>query len=373
MTAHRHTILTEDKHLPEVAEHHTIIMPPARDTALFSGLPQRRPPWKEFVFSMGAESLILLALVWVGVFHREILEPPVHDYHFIQLVETPQPVNHEPAPVRDLKPKVAEVIKPSPEVLRIPAEVKPKVQPEEQVAPPKIEVAKTQPVPLPTNKPVIPRQLVKTNVFSTGSSATPTIAAAPQNVQTGGFGDPNGVPARENNGKPINIAAQGSFDLPSGPGSGNGTGGAKGAKGVVASTGFGSGVATGDGSGRVNTSRGTVRQSGFGDTEPATSAQTKSKPAEAAVPKMVPAEITSKPTPVYTEEARQLRVEGEVLLEVVFEASGKLRVVRVVQGLGHGLDEAAIRAAEQIRFKPALRDGQPADSNAVLHIVFQIA
>jgi len=68
-----------------------------------------------------------------------------------------------------------------------------------------------------------------------------------------------------------------------------------------------------------------------------------------------------------------LRIEGEVLLEVVFEASGKLHVNRVVRGLGHGLDDAAIRAAEQIRFKPALRNGQPADSNAVLHIVFQLA
>ena len=68
-----------------------------------------------------------------------------------------------------------------------------------------------------------------------------------------------------------------------------------------------------------------------------------------------------------------MRVEGEVLLEVIFEASGQVRVLRVVRGLGHGLDEAAVRAAEQIRFKPALRDGQPADSTAVLHIIFQLA
>ena len=53
--------------------------------------------------------------------------------------------------------------------------------------------------------------------------------------------------------------------------------------------------------------------------------------------------------------------------------SGKLRVVRVIRGLGHGLDENAIQAAQQIHFKPALRDGQPADSTAVLHIVFQLA
>jgi TonB family protein len=213
---------------------------------------------------------------------------------------------------------------------------------------------------------------VKTNVFSTGSSATPTIARAPQQVQTGGFGDPNGVPARDTHGKPVNIAQLGSFDLPSGPGYGNGTGGSRGVKGVVASTGFGDGVATGDGSARANITRGTVRQSGFGDSDPAAAAPIKPKPAEVA-PRLTPAEVLSKPTPVYTDEARKLRIEGEVLLNVVFEASGKLRVENVVRGLGHGLDDAAIRAAEQIRFKPATQDGQPTDSRAVLHIVFQLA
>ena len=181
------------------------------------------------------------------------------------------------------------------------------------------------------------------------------------------------MPARENNGRPVTIAQLGSYDLPSGPGYGNGTGGAQGARGVVASAGFGNGVATGDGSGRVNATRGSVRQSGFGDTEAASKGQIKNKAAEPVAAKLVPAEILSKPTPVYTEEARKLHIEGEVLLEVVFESSGRLRIVRVLRGLGYGLDEAATRAAEQIRFKPALRDGQPADSNAVLHIVFQLA
>jgi hypothetical protein len=48
-------------------------------------------------------------------------------------------------------------------------------------------------------------------------------------------------------------------------------------------------------------------------------------------------------------------------------------VLRVVRGLGHGLDDAAVHAAEQIRFKPALKDGQPSDSTVVLHIIFQLA
>jgi len=305
------------------------------------------------------------------VVHPDVLTQPAHDYHFVRLVDTPPPVNHQPAPLRVLKPPVVEQAL-SPDVLRLPPEIKPKVRPEDPPVPPKIEVATNKPVPLPPAAPVIPRQLVKTNVFSPGSSAPPTIARAPEQVQTGGFGDPNGVPARENNGRPVTIAQLGSYDLPSGPGNGNGTGGAQGARGVVASAGFGNGVATGDGSGRVNATRGSVRQSGFGDTEAPSKAQVKTKAAE-PVAKLVPAEIVSKPTPVYTDEARKLHIEGEVLLEVVFESSGRLRIVRVVRGLGYGLDEAATRAAEQIRFKPALRDGQPADSTAVLHIVFQLA
>jgi TonB family protein len=68
-----------------------------------------------------------------------------------------------------------------------------------------------------------------------------------------------------------------------------------------------------------------------------------------------------------------MKIEGEVLLEVVFESGGKVRVNKVIRGLGHGLDEAAVHAAEEIHFKPAMRDGQPSDSTAVLHIVFQLA
>jgi TonB family protein len=84
-------------------------------------------------------------------------------------------------------------------------------------------------------------------------------------------------------------------------------------------------------------------------------------------------EITFKPNPVYTQEARDLKLEGEVLLEVEFSAAGQLHVNRVVRGLGHGLDEAAVAAANKIRFKPATRSGQAVDSTAIVHVVFQLA
>jgi TonB family protein len=84
-------------------------------------------------------------------------------------------------------------------------------------------------------------------------------------------------------------------------------------------------------------------------------------------------EILSKPKPIYTDEARRLRIEGDVVLKVTFEASGKLVVLGVVQGLGHGLDQAAIDAAKKIEFNPARRDGQPVDHTANLRVVFRLA
>jgi TonB family protein len=362
--------LRSDEQLSRVAQHPPRIVPFTQDS-LFALLPERRPPWKEFVFSMGTQSVLLFVLAWIGVLHPEILTTAIHNDHFVPLVTTPVPVPQEPAPVRFFKTPAARLEVPPAKALPLVPPPQTRVeQPAEET--PEIHIAESKPAPVQPAAPAIPRQLVKTNVFSSGSSATPTMARAPQQVQTGGFGDPDGVPARNTDGRPVNIAQLGSFDAPSGPGSGNGTGGSRGTRGVIASSGFGNGVATGDGTGRTNTSRGNgIRQSGFGDMEPA-AAPTRSKPLETTA-NMVPAEITSKPNPVYTEEARKLHIEGEVLLEVVFESSGRMHVVRVIRGLGHGLDEAAVHAAEQIRFKPALRDGKPADSTAVLHILFQLA
>jgi len=333
-------------------------------------LPEPRTRWQRFVLSYGVQSLVLAFFVIAAIVYPEVLVLPVHDYHFVSLVSTPPPVPQAPAPVKNFPvPKIAEPVTPRPEALRVPSELVQSKKPDVQA--PKVTLAAKKEL-LPDVKPMIPRPPVKTNVFSTGSSATPTMAAAPQKVQTGGFGDPNGVPAQDNHGRPITIAQAGSFDMPSGPGYGNGTGGSHGARGVVASTGFGSGVATGDSSGTVSASRGTVRQGGFGDADVVAASQPKAKSAEPVV-KTLPAEITFKPRPVYTDEGRQLKIEGEVLLDVVFSATGQIRIVKVVRGLGHGLDESAVRAAEKIQFKPALRDGHPADSEAVLHIVFQLA
>jgi TonB family protein len=141
----------------------------------------------------------------------------------------------------------------------------------------------------------------------------------------------------------------------------------------VASAGFGNGVATqhpGTGNGA---NRAQVAQAGFGDARPALDAPRAQKPAAPAVAPVTPIEIIFKPKPVYTEEARLQHIEGEVLLEVLFPATGEPRVLRMVRGLGHGLDEAAIRAAQQIRYRPALREGQPVDFTSTIHVMFAMA
>ncbi len=103
--------------------------------------------------------------------------------------------------------------------------------------------------------------------------------------------------------------------------------------------------------------------------------EAKATPKQATdAPGIQPVVILQKPNPIYTDEARKTGyIEGEVLVEVIFRATGQVQTVRVVKGLGHGLDDAALRAAGQIRFKPAVQQGQAVDFPAVAHIVFQLA
>jgi len=63
--------------------------------------------------------------------------------------------------------------------------------------------------------------------------------------------------------------------------------------------------------------------------------------------------------PSYTTEAREARVQGEVVLGAVVTTEGAVTDVKVVQSLGHGLDESAVTAFSQWRFKPGTKDGKP--------------
>jgi len=142
------------------------------------------------------------------------------------------------------------------------------------------------------------------------------------------IGDPLGVP-----GPPS-----------SGPGSGGGIGNGNG-RGV--GTGSGPGVGPGSGGGIGG---GTFRVGG------GVSAPT----------------IVSRVEPQYSEEARKARYQGTVVLEAIVRRDGTVDIVRVVRSLGFGLDENAIRALKQWRFRPGMMNGQPVDISLNIEVNFNL-
>jgi len=74
-----------------------------------------------------------------------------------------------------------------------------------------------------------------------------------------------------------------------------------------------------------------------------------------------PPSIRHEVKPDYTEEARRRNIRGDVLMEIVVKRDGTVSDVRVLRGLGYGLDERAVEAVKQWSFNPATRKGVPVD------------
>jgi TonB family protein len=216
------------------------------------------------------------------------------------------------------------------------------------VEPPKLEMKAKAPVltDAPVSLPKLAPQ-VQIGAFAPAREKPTLPKSLPsEQVQTGGFGDPNGVKGHGDGKSQVTVSSLGSFDMPSGPGYGNGSGGVHGKAGIVSPSGF---DAKPDASISTAIVHASLHESGK------------------------PVEILGRDKPEYTEEGRKLGIQGEVLIRVRFTASGQVSVLNVVQGLGHGLDEQAERAAEKIRFKPAESNGQRVDSVAIVHVIFELA
>jgi TonB family protein len=74
----------------------------------------------------------------------------------------------------------------------------------------------------------------------------------------------------------------------------------------------------------------------------------------------------------YTDEARRRGVSGDVLLEIVVRRDGSVGDVRLVRGLGSGLDQRAVQAVRQWRFEPARRLGAPVDVLVEVAVEFML-
>jgi len=69
--------------------------------------------------------------------------------------------------------------------------------------------------------------------------------------------------------------------------------------------------------------------------------------------------VTSKPEPQYSEQARKAGVTGTVVIRAIFSSDGEVKHILVTRALGYGLTTQAVKAARQIKFQPAIKDGKP--------------
>ncbi|MGD0648087.1 MAG: energy transducer TonB [Acidobacteriaceae bacterium] len=76
--------------------------------------------------------------------------------------------------------------------------------------------------------------------------------------------------------------------------------------------------------------------------------------------------------PEFSEEARKAKFSGNVEVYLWVDPDGKPSHIRVVRGVGMGLDEKAVEAVRQYRFKPAMKDGKPVQVDLYVDVNFQI-
>jgi TonB family protein len=336
--------------------------------------PERSPA--SFISSAAVNGLILVLMLYIGATAKNVLEAHKYEETILIVPTTPPP----------------------PEKVKLPEP--PKIQPPElpklemKYDPPKIDMPK--PEPKPDLKPIQMEAKVNMPVVK---EAKPSVILAPQpkaaltaampaqskdvkpSTKPVHFGDTFGVTPNPNATRPATVAAIGNpYGGMNGP--------AVAPHGIVGSTGIGNSTTrVGSNSGVVGKVASVGRPGGTG-TAPTGNVYGNAKVASAGIPKAQAAapvqqaavvqsstdlEIVSKPSPQYTSEARQLKIEGNVVLRVTFTAGGQVVVQSLVHGLGHGLDEEARRVAQQIRFHPATRNGQAADVTTNITITFQMA
>ena len=280
--------------------------------------------------SVGLHAIVVVVLIVVPIRASETPSAPSERSRMVFILPATQLAKLPPAPI--VAPRLPPPPAPPRPVRELVKAEMPKPLPVTPVVAKLVEPAPAPPVPTverPIEKPVVQRP-PETGLFERTNAARTNQAAAV--VTTGGFGSQTASTRAAN-------------------------------ETTVTTGGFSSGARA-----PRAAASGEVQTAGFDQRAPA-------QPSVAAVTKANdrPVEIVFKPTPEYTDEARSARIEGTVSLELEFTAAGDVRVLRVVRGLGHGLDEAAQRAALRIRVKPAQSDGRPVDSRATVHITFRLS
>jgi TonB family protein len=337
----------------------------------FGLLPEGEGRRASFLTSAAINLVILALSIWVGLMAKHVIQ---HHYEQTELIF---PTKQPPEPKVRVKtpppPKIKELPKPAEVKLEAPRihfdQPKPAlkaVQMEAKIAMPKMETVRPAIVLAPQPKAAL-------------TAAAPALEkqAHPSTAPVH-LGDMHGVMPNPNASRPATVSALGNpYGGMNGP--------AAVPRGVVGSTGIGNGTRSGSNAGMVGRvaqtglpgGTGTAERGGYGGHVASTGIPGMAAVERPSMQEQKPAwtnlEVLSKPPVRYTADAREAKVEGDVILRVTFTATGHVIVQGVVHGLGHGLDEEARHEAEKIRFKPATRDGHAVDLTTNITISFQLA
>jgi TonB family protein len=334
----------------------------------FGLLPEPEGRMKSFVTSSAINLAVLGTILIIGMTAKHVFE---QHYEMTTLVVPNQPP--PPPKIKPLQPKLP----PPPKMPKLaleapkiqlpqpkPPEPKP-IQLEAKMALPEIKQAKPSIVQAPQ-----PKAALRAAMPAQNQEVHPSTAPVH-------LGETFGATPNPNANRPATIAAIGNpYGGMQGP--------AVAPHGVVGSTGIGNGTRSGSNAGTA----GKVASAGIPGATGTSNSGTYGKVASAGIPTTAAApvmrqqtvqpastnlEVISKPPVQYTAEARQMHIEGDVVLRVTFLANGQVVVRGIVHGLGHGLDQEAQRVAEEIRFRPATKDGRAVDMTTNITITFQLA
>jgi protein TonB len=95
--------------------------------------------------------------------------------------------------------------------------------------------------------------------------------------------------------------------------------------------------------------------------------------ADACVEEATKPKYRERVQPQYPDQARAANIEGKVRIEVTINAEGDVVDARIIQGLGHGLDEAALVAMKRTKFHPSTKCGKPVPTTIVIPVNFSLS
>ena len=334
-------------------------------------LPEPEGRATSFIVSSAINTVILGVCIAVGIMAKNVIRQHFEETQLVfpnnppttPKVKPPDPIKLPPPPkmqeVKEVKLEAPKIEQPKPEP-------KPKaLEMEARLRAPVMRMAKPaiimQPQPKPAMTAAMPAQ----------------VKQAHESTKPVHMGELFGVTPNPNATRPATVAAIGNpYGGMNGP--------AVAPHGVVGSAGIGNGFRKGSNAGTV----GRVASAGIPGATGSGNGEQYGRVASAGIPTAAPTEVArqtrieptstnlevlSKPPVRYTPEAREKKVQGDVVLRVTFMANGRVVVLGLVHGLGYGLDQEAMREAEHIRFRPATRDGHPINLTTEIVITFQLA